>query len=261
MIRTNTLVSKVEDVGLDGAKEQGWKFHIKDATNGTTKTESFDFAVCATGMYSTKFIPEIKNISKFLGDYVHAADFVNASIVKGKNVLVIGSAKSAIDCVLEAKKAGANQSVLLARNAHWGTPRNIAGLIPFKFVFLSRFGQALVSWYKGAWPTAPSSVKFTHSVLGLVMGPVFKIVEALFAFQLGLYGKMSPSTSTDVVKDFYGYAHVLDSSFKTAISSGEVQIEKGSVGSVSDDGKGIITTDGKFIPADIIVAGTGTCLK
>ena len=36
VIRTNTLVSKVEDVGLDGAKEQGWKFHIKDATNGTT---------------------------------------------------------------------------------------------------------------------------------------------------------------------------------------------------------------------------------
>jgi dimethylaniline monooxygenase (N-oxide forming) len=262
VIRTNTLVSKVEEdtTGLEG-KQKGWKFHIKDATNGTTSTESFDFAVCATGMYSTKHFPEIKNISNFMGDYIHSTDFVDASIAKGKNVLVLGSAKSAIDCVLEAKKAGASQSILLARNAHWGTPRNIAGLIPFKYVFLSRFGQALVSWYKGAWPTAPSSVKVTHSALAVVMGPVFKIVEALFAFQLGLYGKMAPSSNTDVVKDFYGYAHVLDSSFKNALSSGSILVEKGSVGSVSDDGKGVVTTDGKVIPADVIVAGTGTCLN
>ena len=38
------------------------------------------------------------------------------------------------------------KSTLLFRNAHWGTPRLIAGLIPFKFVFTGRLGQALVRY-------------------------------------------------------------------------------------------------------------------
>ena len=54
---------------------------------------------------------------------------------------MIGGGKSGIDLAIESKKAGASEVTLLRRNAHWPTPRKIAWLIPFQFIFLSRFGQ------------------------------------------------------------------------------------------------------------------------
>ena len=65
----------------------------------------------------------------------------------GAPVVVVGGAKSAIDIAVDAiSVGGAASSTLLYRSAHWGTPRLIAGLIPFQYVFLSRFGQLLVRY-------------------------------------------------------------------------------------------------------------------
>ena len=154
-------------------------------------------------MYSTPFIPSYKGSESFKGTILHSSQYLSPKQVAGKRVVVVGGGKSALDIAIDASAVAAS-STLLYRSAHWGTPRNIAWLIPFKYVFLSRFGQALVSWYKGAWPSAPASVHSAHAVLAPVMAPVFRIVEWLFALQLGHRGDYRPSL--DVVKDFYGYA-------------------------------------------------------
>ena len=161
-------------------------------------------------MYSTTpFLPSYKGSAEFKGAVLHSSQYLDPKQVEGKNVVVVGGGKSALDIANDA--TGKAKSVsLVYRNAHWGTPRDIAWLIPFKYVFLSRFGQALVSWYKGAWPSAGGSVKAAHGVLAPVMGPVFRIVEWLFALQLGHRGDYRPSD--DVVKDFYGYAQVRQAS-------------------------------------------------
>jgi cation diffusion facilitator CzcD-associated flavoprotein CzcO len=255
VVRTSTRVERLER-RAGGAR--GWTFHVARA-GGERETLDFDFAVVASGMYSQEALPELPGREAFAGRVTHSRDFgeAAAAAAAGKNVVVLGSAKSAIDCALVAAAAPARSATLLFRNAHWGTPRKIAGIIPFQYVFLSRLGQALVSWYKGAWPTAPSSVKAAHAALAPVMGPVFGIVQALFAFQLGLRGALRPAM--DVVKDFYGYAQVHDSSFKQAVASGSVALAHGRVERLEPGAVVARLADGaqRTIPCDVLVCGTG----
>ena len=63
---------------------------------------------------------------------------------------------AAADIACDAANKGAASTTYLYRNAHWPTPREIAWVIPFQYVFLSRLGQQLVSLFKGGWPTAPA---------------------------------------------------------------------------------------------------------
>lgn len=81
---------------------------------------------------------------------------------------------------------------LVSRKAHWPTPRKIADLIPFQYVFLSRLGQALVTGHRGALPGAPAHMSWWHTLGWPVMAGAFTVVEMLFALQ---FRNMSGSTS------------------------------------------------------------------
>jgi len=167
------------------------------------QTDTFDYLIVTSGMYNAPNLPTFPGQNTvFQGKVVHTSKLTDNAAAMGKHVVVVGGAKSALDVAVETAKVSA-RSTLVFSQAHWAVPPYIAGIIPFQYVFLSRFGQALVSWYKGAWPGAPASVAAAHSVLSVVMGPIFRVVEALFAFQQGHYGVYRPAD--DIAKDFYGY--------------------------------------------------------
>jgi dimethylaniline monooxygenase (N-oxide forming) len=85
---------------------------------------------------------------------------------------------------------------------------------------------------------------------------VFGLVQALFAFQLGqTSGALRPAPDADLVRDFYGFAHVLDSGFKDAVAAGALDAVRGEVARLSPEGA--VLHDGRTIPADVIVCGTG----
>ena len=191
------------------------------------------------------------------GQVIHSSKYTDAKVASGKKVVVIGSAKSAIDIALDTAKVASSPNpnpnpnpitnphpnpnpnpnpnpkvassppTILMRNAHWGTPRFLLWFIPFQYIFLSRLGQLLVSLFKGAFPGAPSWVGMMHSCLACMMRYVFRLVEELIAFHLGHYGDYRPSM--DVVKDFYGYGHVLSSEFKESKAAGNVSLMRGEV--------------------------------
>jgi dimethylaniline monooxygenase (N-oxide forming) len=185
----------------------------------------------------------------FSGSVIHSSQFVDAQVAKDKRVLVVGGGKSATDCSAMAAKAGAGPVTLLQRNAHWPTPLYIAGLIPFQHVFLSRFGQALVEAKAGVYPGSSSIA----SMFRPVMGPIFAIVEALFAFQLGLKGDLRPKTG--VVEDFYGFAQVQDGSFKALRDSGKVQVKLGEITKFTKEG--VQVNSGEDVKADLVIFATG----
>ena len=187
---------------------------------------------------------------------LHSSQFTDPSIVKDKHVVVVGGGKSATEVTMSAKDSGAKSATMLYREAHWGTPVKIAGFIPFQFVFLSRFGQALVSLYKGVFPTSDSALlKSSHKVLKPVMGPVFNIVEALFAAQLGHRGDFRPTN--DVVKDFYAVPYVMGPGFINRVNSNEVGLKKGEVEKLTS-GKTIVLKNAKGeLPCDVLLCATG----
>ena len=210
---------------------------------------TFDYCIVSTGMYSTTpFVPNVSEQQAFVGSTIHSSQFKDADTAKGKRVVVVGGGKSATDCATSAAKAGAESVTLIQRNAHWPTPLHIAGIIPFQHVFLSRLGQALVEAKVGVLPGSKSAA----SVFRPIMGAVFTIVEELFAFQLGLKGDLRPKNG--VVEDFYGYAAVQNSSFKSIRDAGKVDVKLGEIESFTRDG---VRLNGEEIAADQVIFATG----
>eukprot|EP00511_Aplanochytrium_stocchinoi_P006821 CAMPEP_0204825220 /NCGR_PEP_ID=MMETSP1346-20131115/3140_1 /ASSEMBLY_ACC=CAM_ASM_000771 /TAXON_ID=215587 /ORGANISM="Aplanochytrium stocchinoi, Strain GSBS06" /LENGTH=493 /DNA_ID=CAMNT_0051952761 /DNA_START=102 /DNA_END=1583 /DNA_ORIENTATION=+ len=255
-IHTSTAVCKVEQ-----NEDKTWTFEIQgdiDNNGEQARRETFDYCVVSTGLYSNskKFIPELLNRDQFKGVVIHSSEFTDLSQVEGKNVVVVGGGKSAVDCAVEASNTGAKVT-LLSRQPHWATPRKIANLIPFQYVFLSRLGQALVVGYRGTLPEADlTHMKFWNRLGWPLMAGAFKAVEALFGAQFGnLTGKTSPFLKKDVVDDFYGYAQVLDYSMKEAVKNGKVNWEMGTCESFGENS--LKLRDGKEIDADVVIFATG----
>jgi dimethylaniline monooxygenase (N-oxide forming) len=223
-----------------------WSF----VTN-TGQSHTFDYCVVATGMYSSiPYVPETPGRDAFAGTVLHSSQFRDATVAQGRRVVVVGGGKSATDCAIGAATRGAAQSVtLIQRRAHWPTPLYIAGLIPFQHVFLSRLGQALVEGKVGVYPGAKSWAGMFRPI----MGPIFAVVEALFAFQLGLRGDLRPNCG--VVEDFYGYAQVQDDRFRKVRDSGLVKVELGAIESLTDSG--VKLTNGQDMGADMVIYATG----
>lgn len=237
------------------------RWTIEVETNGKRSTRVFDYLVVATGLYSglNKLLPEIPGLKEsFRGAIVHSSDFTDASEARDKRVVVIGGGKSAIDCAIEASRAGAASVTLVQRRAHWPTPRKIAGIIPFQYIFLSRLGTALVSAHQGFYPSGHGTQVdgFRDSLGRIMMKPVFRAVEELFALQFGLRGDLRPKQ--DVVADFYDVALVLNSDFQNLKKTQNgVKVQLGEIREVDDDGHRLLLKDGSSIEADLIVSATG----
>ena len=257
-IQFNTKVTSVAPRDKSD-NESSWSVET-ESSDGKREIHDFDYVVVATGLYSgqNKVIPSKPGQESFSGDIVHSSEFYDASVAKNKRVVVIGSGKSAVDCAIEASRAGASSVTLLQRSAHWPTPRKIAGLIPFQYIFLSRLGTALVSAHQGTFPGGSGKAvnAFRNSVVGpLLMRPVFRLVEELFAFQFGLRGELRPKG--DVVSDFYNVALVLNSDLKEMRKAGKITVQLGEIEKYESDGTTVMLKDGSSVDADLIICATG----
>mmetsp|Transcript_22010 Transcript_22010/g.48088 ORF Transcript_22010/g.48088 Transcript_22010/m.48088 type:complete len:524 (-) Transcript_22010:536-2107(-) len=248
LVKLNTKVTSiVPDNG-------GWTFTTKTGESDTT--ESFDYCIVATGMYGRPYKPEFEGQDKFAGKMYHSSEFTSLEGLEGKHLVVVGNGKSAVDCAVNSADAGAKVT-LLSRKAHWPTPRYIANLIEFQYIFLSRLGQALVVGHKGTLPEySPPHMKLWHKLGWPVMAGAFKVVEALFAAQFGQLNssKMSPWMKNDVVEDFYGYAQVMDYSLRDAVKAGKVDWKQGAVSEFTETS---LKVGDEEIKADVVVFGTG----
>ena len=100
--------------------------------------------VVATGMYGwPPHIPLARGTDKFKGEILHSCTFTDKEVAKGKNVLVVGGGKSAVDNAVAAAKTG-KSSTLLFRTPHWPVPRDLCFLLPFKWGTYSRFGHFML---------------------------------------------------------------------------------------------------------------------
>lgn len=251
-IHTSTTVHSVTPSAA------GWTFTTQKHGEAE-KLETFDYCVVASGMYSAhrSFIPQLPGFDIFKGEVMHSSDFEKLEQVEGKKVVVVGGAKSAIDCAVAASQAKGTKVTQVERRPHWPVPRKILNLIPFQYIFLSRLGQALVVGYRGPLPdSAPGHMKMWHKMGWPVMAGAFKAVELLLAAQFkNISGPMSPLFKADFVDDFYGYANVLDYSSRDAVKAGTLDRRVGTVGAFTETG--VRLESGEELKADVVVFGTG----
>jgi dimethylaniline monooxygenase (N-oxide forming) len=276
-IQFNSQVTNLKPIMSTGKSETKWTLDVTQKKNGSSSktSQEFDYVIVCCGLFNQPNLSlfQDKTLQRDGNNplpIITTTEFKDPSQVQNKNVVVIGAGKSAHDVALEAKRSGADKVTLLFRQAHWGVPLNILNLIPFHWIFLSRFGQTLVELGMGPWPTTSydknprNSMRKAHLILRPVMSPVFKLVQTLFKYQLG-HNQGDRLPETDLVSDLYGYAAIYTGDYKKATG---IQNIKGKLTWMDGKNKKIGYTVGgesnkntittvKEIPCDLVISAIG----
>ena len=205
----------------------GWDV-TTTAGESVQKAHRFDYCVVCTGMYHTPHVPDDAPEGA-----IHTSQFLDASIARGKRVVVVGGGKSAIDCAVAAAEHAAHVT-LAAKKLHWPVPRRILGIVPFKWGTYSRLGHFLLPAH---WDIAPAERRIHHALSG-VKWIVWRILEAAFSFQFGL--REAPPVPLEI--DLFGGGQILTYELRDLVASGKISLVVG---------------ESTPPPADLFVYGTG----
>lgn len=91
------------------------------------QTLAFDFIVVCNGVLSEPFVPRFEGVERFSGQILHSSRVPEADGLRGKQVLVVGAGKSALDCANVAGRE-ADACTLVFRKPYWVLPRYFFGL-------------------------------------------------------------------------------------------------------------------------------------
>lgn len=233
----------------------------------TSETEQeFDALIVATGLYSShpKLPPEfaLAPPADARVNVLHSSQVISPEQCQGKRMVTIGFGKSALDLAYFGKTlGGALESTLVFRKPNWIIPLNVMNILPFEYLFLSRFGQALVTLRHGGWPGGAETLahrvqkampQLSRSVSGLVFG----LLEFIFHKQSGLPDRFRPTS--ELVPGFFGCSQIHDKHMFAALRSGDVfNLTQGSVAKVDQNAGCVELQDGSRIACDLLVLATG----
>ncbi|KAL7940186.1 FAD/NAD(P)-binding domain-containing protein [Trichoderma barbatum] len=96
-----------------------WILQAKTMHDNKTIRDTYDAVVVATGHYTVPFIPDIKNITKFMTTYpsviLHSRDYHAATAFKDKKTVVVGNGASGIDIALQIDRTSSRKTMVSVR--------------------------------------------------------------------------------------------------------------------------------------------------
>lgn len=101
------------------------------------ETRHFDFVAVCNGVFSEPCLPAIEGADQFTGEILHSSQIRATAQLQDKRVVVVGAAKSGLDCATLAARY-AKQATLLFRRAHWMMPRHLPNGKRGEEVFFNR---------------------------------------------------------------------------------------------------------------------------
>jgi cation diffusion facilitator CzcD-associated flavoprotein CzcO len=212
--------------------------------------------VIATGLYSDiPNLPDIPGQQEFEGEVLHISQVKTRAPLDSKRVAVLGYGKSATDAALEAAAVADDVHIVL-REPHWPVPRNLAGILPFKWGMLSRFTGALAPPYVRPTPV----VRWLHGLGKPLVWSFWRLVECLLFIQWGLGTRIAngknlvPPKPVDV--DCFGEATMLPRpELYRLIRQGRIVAHRTEIAAFTRDG--IALRDGDTLRVNCVVLGTG----
>jgi dimethylaniline monooxygenase (N-oxide forming) len=208
---------------------------------------NFDFVVICNGVFSEPYVPEIKSRDQYDGIVLHSSQFTNKEIVSGKNVVVVGAGKSALDCATFASN-NADTTTLVFRKPHWMIPRYF-GETRVDDVLFNRFSEKIFPAYHKATKTE-KAFRFLASPLIWLWT---KIVSKIVMRQSEMPEQMIPDVplisgieNNGIGTEFY---QVLN-------NNGRTTIKRARITSFSDRDKLKLDT-GEEIETDVVIFATG----
>ena len=160
---------------------QGWTLIIESESG--EQSYDFDFVAVCTGQFSNKKTIEHKGQQSFIaqgGQIIHSSEYNDSATIKGKQVFIVGGAKSATDIAVNAANHGARKVCLIYQKNVWRVPYFIAGINFKHLIYMRTQEQQYNAWNQTR----------LHKIVTTLLKPFiwanFRAVETLLKLQLGM---------------------------------------------------------------------------
>lgn len=219
-------------------------------------TEHVEHLVIANGIFSRPFVPDYEGVDEFNaagGVMMPASEWHSLDQVAGKNVIVVGYGKSACDVAVEIATVAASTTVV-ARTLLWKMPRKIKGVVNYKYLLLTRLGEALFPYR-----TRKGFEKILHAGNSKVANGMIGSIEKVTTRQLKLkkHGLVPDGQFSDIARSNVSLA---TEGFFEGVDDGTIVVKRDTEirRLVEKDGRPFTElSTGDSLPADVVVAATG----
>lgn len=218
--------------------------------------EVVDHLVVANGVFSDPEVPRLAGREEHAaagGRVVAPSALGGLEAARGAHVVVVGYGRSACDVAVAVSDVAASTHVV-ARRLLWKVPRRIAGVLNYKYLLLTRLGEALFRY------------QYQRGVERFLHGPGDRVRRALLTSlgrvsvrQLGLdrLGLVPRGTMEDIVRGGIG---LVSEGFYDRVRDGRVVVHRDRrvVALLARDGEPCARLDdGTVVRADLVVTATG----
>lgn len=228
----------------------GWLLTLRGA-DAAVETERFDLVVVATGQFSRPRTLHLPGEDAFVaagGSVLHSSQYGDGAGAKGRDVAVVGFAKSATDIAMGALAEGARTVSIIYRRASWKIPYFFGGAVNFKTILYCRAAEAMFM------PWAPSRAgRLARRLAAPAVWANWRALEALLGLQFGL--KKAGLRPEGRIEDSIHCATSIETpGFYKAVRDGRIRAVKGNVSGYAPGG---ILVDGAPVAADLVVLAVG----
>ncbi|MBO0610294.1 flavin-containing monooxygenase [Myceligenerans salitolerans] len=236
--------------------EDGWLVTVRPAGGSLKAPERFDHLVVANGIFSDPVLPQFEGYSELVrhgGRLLAPSQLNDISEGAGKHVLVIGYGKSACDIATSLGPVAASTRVI-ARQLLWKMPKKIGRVLNFKYLLLTRLGEGLFRYIE------PVGIEnFLHGRGHFVTRAMVGSIAAITTRQLRLrkLGLLPHGEFTDIARHTVS---LVSDQFFEQIAGGRIVVHRDASIErfVVRDGRPYAKlSDGRVVPADLVVCGTG----
>ncbi|BAD58217.1 flavin-containing monooxygenase [Nocardia farcinica] len=247
--------------------EKRWDVVTEDRAGVVTRHRA-RAVVTALGMLNAPNYPDVAGMDTFAGTVVHTADWDTGLDLRGKRVVVLGTGCTAVQVVASIVDEVASLDVVV-RSPHWLVPeKTVGGDVPegekwamANLPFYAQWFRLRTYWFASdnlyPLPRIDKDWAATHLSASrandMVLQTALEYLRASFPDRPDLVEKLTP--------DFRPYAKriVKDPGFFQALNRDHVTLHRASFREITPDG--VHTTDGEFVPADVIILATGFKLQ
>jgi cation diffusion facilitator CzcD-associated flavoprotein CzcO len=251
-LRLNT---EVLEAGLD---RMAGPWTVRSRKNGADQEqrEEYDFLVAANGIFSDPLLPDYPGAEEFReagGRLSHTSEFLARTQARGKHVVIVGYGKSACDLAVAISGSAASTTVV-ARHLLWKMPKRIGNLLNYKYLMLTRLGEALFPYLDPRGFEAFLNGRGRVLRDAMIGGLRAQVIRQLSLERCGLV----PSGGfTDIARSTVSLA---SDGFYERVLDGQIVVHREAEIArllVRDGRSWCRLASGAELPADLVICGTG----
>ncbi|WP_246491982.1 flavin-containing monooxygenase [Actinomadura alba] len=251
-LRPGTEVVAVRPVDGPGrAGASGWLVESRPAGDkaAQAENEAFDYVVVASGAHHHVRVPNLPGRELFGGTVLHSNQ-VSAGTFEGRRVVVVGGGKSALDLATRAAREAVS-ATLVQRKVNWMVPeRLLFGLVGYKWILMTRFGEALLPRYHD-----PACVRPIDRLGERVKRALWWGIARDMIISTGLYRLPRRLRPANPLPFHLAHAGVMPRGYVRSVRRGQITAKVSAVEAFTQAGLRLAT--GEEAAADVIVFATG----